>query len=139
MASSEKVKQYLACWLQLGKKLVIDNGKEVICPETVVINNHYSSEFEACWQKVLGMAGKNCYLEGVEPTIDALLSPAWNISSCVNCQMPIPMIDLGLKSPPGCACGDIPLWPNTDLPLPRIPIDNQSHLNRIKDRLNSKH
>ena len=138
MASSEKVKQYLACWLQLGKKLVVDNGREVICPETVVVNNQYSSEFEDCWKKVLAMAGKNCYLEGVEPTIDVLLSPAWDISACVKCQMPIPQLDLGLQSPPGCPCVDVPLWPNLDLPLPRSPIDNQSHLNKIKTRIKSK-
>ena len=138
MASSEEVKQYLACWLQLGKKLVVDNGKEVICPETIVVNNQYSSEFEDCWQKVLAMGGKNCYLEGVEPTIDILLSPAWDVTACVKCQMPIPQLDLGLQSPPGCPCVDIPLWPNLDLPLPRSPIDNQSHLNTIKARLNNK-
>ena len=138
MASSDQVKQYLACWLQLGKKLVIDNGREVICPETVVINNQYSPEFEECWQKLLAMEGKNCYLEGVEPTIDVLLSPAWDIASCVKCQMPIPQLDLGLQSPPGCPCVDIPLWPNIDLPIPHSPIAIQSHLKRIKARLNSK-
>ena len=139
MASSEQVKQYLACWFQLGKKLVIDNGREVICPETVVINNRYSPEFEECWKKLLAIEGKNCYLEGVEPTIDLLLSPSWEINSCVKCQMPIPQIVLGLQSPPGCPCVDIPLWPNIDLPIPRIPVNNQSHLNRIKDRLKNKH
>ncbi len=138
MASTEKVKQYLACWFQLGKKLVIDNGREVICPETVVINNQYSPEFEDCWQKLLARSGKNCYLEGVEPTIDVLLSPTWDISSCVKCQMPIPQLDLGLQSPPGCPCIDVPLWPNIDLPLPRSPIDSKSYLNKIKTRLDSK-
>ncbi|ELS03785.1 hypothetical protein Xen7305DRAFT_00035090 [Xenococcus sp. PCC 7305] len=139
MASSEKVKQYLACWFQLGKRLFVDNGREILCPKTVIIQDKYSPEFEACWNKVLKMEGHNCYLEGVEPTIDLLLSSAWEIASCVNCQMPIPRLDLGLQASPGCPCVDIPLWPNTDLPLPHSPINNRSHLNRIRSRLNIKH
>lgn len=134
MASSDKVKQYVACWCQLGKKLVIDNGKEILCPKTVIISNQYSSAFEDCWEKVIAISGKNCYLEGVEPTIDLLLSPAWIISYCAKCQMPIPQLDLGLQSP-GCPCIDLPLWPNTDLPIPRPPINNNLHLKRIKSRL----
>lgn len=139
MASSEKVKQYLACWFQLGKKLFVDNGREILCPKTVITNNQYSLEFEDCWHKVLKMEGQNCYLEGVEPTIDLLFSSAWEIASCVNCQMPIPQLDLGLQSPPGCPCVDIPSWPNTSLPIPRSPINNKSHLNKIRSRLYNKH
>jgi len=135
MASTDQVKQYLACWFQLGKKLVVANGSEILCPETVIVNNQYSSEFENCWQKVLATGGANCHLEGVEPTIDILLSSSWVISSCVKCHMPIPQLDLGPQSDPGCPCFDIPLWPNTELPMPRSPIDNKSHLNRIKTHL----
>ena len=138
MASYEKVKQYLACWCQLGRKLVIDNGKEILCPETVITSNQYSSEFEDCWQKVIAISGRNCYLEGVEPTIDLLLSPAWVISYCAKCQMPIPQLDLGVQSSPGCPCIDLPLWPNIDLPIPRSPINNNLHLNNIKSRLSQK-
>ncbi|MEM9275586.1 MAG: hypothetical protein AAGA80_21880 [Cyanobacteria bacterium P01_F01_bin.143] len=135
MASTDQVKQYLACWFQLGKKLVVDNGSEILCPETVVINNRYSSEFEDCWQKVLARGGANCYLEGVEPTIDLLFSSRWDIASCAKCQMPVPQLELGLRSCPACPCVDLPFWPNFDLPIPRCPIDNQSHLKRIKASL----
>lgn len=137
MASTDQIKQYLACWFQLGKKLVVDNGSEILCPETVIINNQYSSEFEDCWQKVLAMGGANCYLEGVEPTIDRLFSSSWSIATCAKCQMPIPQLELGLQSSPGCPCFDVPLWPNIDLPIPRSPVNNQSHLNRIRTSLNS--
>lgn len=135
MAPTKEVKRYLACWLQLGKKLVIDNGQEIICPRTVLMYHHYSAEFEDCWQKLLARSGKNCYLEEVEPTFDILLSATWDISSCANCQMPIPKIARGLKFSPACPCIDLPFWPNTDLPLPRAPIDSKSRLNRIKARL----
>jgi hypothetical protein len=137
MASSEKVKLYLACWFQLGKKLIFDNGREILFANPVVKGNRYSDGFEACWQQVMTKEGKNCYLDGTETTIDALLSPAWDIAACARCQMPIPTRELRVQDS-SCPCVDLPSWPNLELPLPHAPVNSNSRLHSISDRLRLK-
>jgi hypothetical protein len=134
MASQEQVKEYLAYWFQLGKKVLIHNGQAALYPQPVIEGDHYSRAFEACWQQILLPESGICYLEGTEQTVEQLLSSAWIINSCPRCQMPVPMIDLGVQSP-GCPCLDLPSWPNPEIPAPRSPINNSTYLNRIKDRL----
>ncbi|HHP7232399.1 MAG TPA: hypothetical protein ACFCUY_16255 [Xenococcaceae cyanobacterium] len=134
MASTQNVKSYLAYWFQLGKSLVLSNGREMLLPEPVMQGDRYSSQFEACWQKVMAVEGKNCYLEGTDSTIDSLLSPAWEICPCARCEMPVPRVELGQASLM-CPCHDLPHWPNSELPTPRSPINNSSHLTRIRNRL----
>lgn len=137
MASPEKVKLYLACWFQLGKKLIFDNGREISMANSVLKGDRYSTEFEACWQEVMTQEGKNCYLEGTTPTLDLLFSSAWDISACARCNMPVPQLEVGIQDS-SCPCVDIPLWPNLELPLPHAPINSNSHLKTINDRLRSK-
>jgi hypothetical protein len=132
MASTDQVRQYLAFWFQLGKGLVI--GQEIQRPEPVITGDRYSPEFEACWQRVMQLEGKNCYLQGTIQTIDQLLSSEWELSACARCEMPVPMLSLGMRSP-GCPCEDMPLWPNTELPAPRVPVDSRAQLDQIRDRL----
>lgn len=108
MASPDQVKQYLAYWFQLGKRLVVNNGQEVIQPKTVIQGDRYSQEFEACWQRLMGSKRKDAYLEGTVQTIEELLSPTWEIAPCARCDMPIPMLSLGLRSFP-CPCYDLSL------------------------------
>lgn len=139
MASPTQVKQYLAYWFQLGKRLVIDNGREVLLPQPVIQGDRYSAEFEACWQHVLQHNGRDCYLEGTSQTLDELLSSTWEITPCVRCQMPVPILSLGSQSSSSCPCFDLPGWPNMVLPQPRMPIDSQTQLNQIRNRLQNGH
>lgn len=134
MASQEQVKQYLAYWFQLGKKVVIQNGKAVLSPTTVLQGAHYSPEFEACWQYFLSPSSGDCYLEGMSQTIQELLEPTWEIDPCARCNMPVPVASLGMPDL-SCPCFDLPTWPNAELPQPRSPVDSTVKLNEIRDRL----
>ncbi|MDJ0649937.1 MAG: hypothetical protein QNJ60_14680 [Xenococcaceae cyanobacterium MO_188.B19] len=135
MASTQNVRLYLAYWFQLGKKLVLGNGEEILLPNPVMEGDSYSRQFEECWDKISQLEGKNCYLEGTDYTIDSLLSSAWDIYPCARCDMPIAIVESGLPSIL-CPCNDLINWPNLDLPLPRSPVNTKNHLTRLKNRLN---
>ncbi len=134
MASEQKVRQYLAYWFQLGKKVLIHNGQDAVQPGSVIADDRYSAEFEDCWRIVHSPESGACYLEGTHQTIAELLSPHWEISDCARCAMPIPTILAGM-SPDNCPCFDLPGWPDTDNPQPRDPISSQTSLGQIRDRL----
>lgn len=134
MASQDQVKQYLAYWFQLGKKVLIKNGQEALLPQPVIQGNRYSTEFEECWQQLVSPTSKDCYLEGTQQTIAELLSPAWEINPCARCEMPVPVPNLGMPALT-CPCIDLPTWPDTEMPQPRSPINTQSQLIQIRDRL----
>lgn len=134
IANAEWVKGYLAYWFQLGKKVVSRDGQQVLLPQPIWERNRYSSEFERCWQKILASDQQDFYLEGMEQSLQELLSPRWEIVSCARCEMPVPIKKLGAQSLT-CPCYDLPDWPNTELPQPRSPIDSQVHLDRLRDRL----
>ncbi|WP_019505834.1 hypothetical protein [Pleurocapsa sp. PCC 7319] len=134
MASATQVRTYLAYWFQLGKKLMWRNGEVELSPQPVIDRDRFSSEFEACWQKIMSISGKDCYLEGSRETIEELLSPAWDIDECARCAMPVPMIEIGTQ-PLDCACSDLDNWPNLEIPAPRSPVNNYVQLNKIKSRL----
>lgn len=136
MASTTQVKTYLAHWFQLGKKLVWHNG-ETLLPQPVIQGDRFSPQFEECWQKIIEVGGKDCYLEGSRETIEELLSPSWDINSCARCSMPIAIIGLGMQSV-DCLCSDLNNWPNDQLPAPRSPINSRMQLDKIKGRLQSK-
>jgi hypothetical protein len=133
MASFDQVKQYLAYWFQLGKRLKFDRG-EALLPQPVIEGDHYSPEFEACWQQALQAGGQDCYLEGTGQTIADLLSPSWDVVGCARCGMPVPTVNLGVQSG-SCPCFDLPTWPNSDLPQPRSPVDSRNQLEQIRERL----
>jgi hypothetical protein len=134
MASPDQVKQYLAYWFQLGKKVVVPNSRETLLPQPVLQGDRYSPEFEACWQRLSGPRNQDSYLEGTDQTIGELLTSAWDVNACARCDMPIPVLSLGARSP-ACPCEDLPSWPNTDLPQPRSPISTSAQLSNIRDRL----
>lgn len=134
MASEQQVKRYLAYWFQLGKRVVIRNGEETIRPKTVLSGNCYSQEFEEFWQTILSPESGNCYLENTNETIAQLLTPAWDVSPCARCLMPVPVRSVGMP-PEACPCNDIPSWPNTSIPAPRSPVDSQGQLVDIRERL----
>lgn len=137
MASEEKVKRYLAYWFQLGKKIVINNGQETVITQKIFNGNKYSDEFEQIWQKVNDSKNGDCYLENTIETIQELLSSRWDIMSCSRCEMPVPMIDLGMQSN-NCTCSDLDNWPNNELPPPRDAIDSKYRLLKITNSLARK-
>ena len=134
MASEQNVRQYLAYWFQLGKKVFIRNGQESLKPSSVIAGDRYSAEFEDCWQIVRSPESGDCYLEGTDQTIAELLSPEWEINGCARCEMPIPSRAIGMP-PDNCPCFDLPGWPDTEKPQPRSPISSQTLLAQIRDRL----
>ena len=135
MASEQQVRQYLAYWFQLGKGVLIRGGQEKLLPRPVIQGDHYSGEFENCWQKIQSTNTGDCYLEGATQTIAALLSPAWEINPCCRCSMPVPIQAIGMPSSPDCPCSDLEGWPNNEIPAPRDPVNNQNALSSIRDRL----
>lgn len=134
MASEQQVRQYLAYWFQLGKRLLLRNGQVSLLPQPVIEGDRYSRQFESCWQQVLAPDSGDCYLEGTTYTIAQLLTPAWDINSCSRCSMPVPMINHGIASLE-CPCIDLESWPNLDMPMPREPISSNARLTEIRDRL----
>lgn len=136
MASEQQVKRYLAYWFQLGKKVVIHNGDSAVIPQSIIAGDRYSDEFERIWQHILSPESGDCHLEGTQQTIAELLTPRWSVESCVRCDMPVPMINIGLP-PELCPCNDLPGWPNTEIPKPREPVSSQDRLKQIRDRLNT--
>lgn len=134
MASEEQVRQYLAHWFQLGKKVLIDNGQQALLPEPVFRGDRYSQEFEDCWRRIISPLAGESHLEGTHETIAELLTSEWEIILCSRCVMPIPLPTRGLP-PECCPCFDLPLWPNTDVPKPRSAVNTKSHLRDICDRL----
>ena len=137
MASQHQVREYLAYWFQLGKKVLIRNGSEALLPKSVTAGDRYSKEFEECWQKIIAPDSGDCYLEGTNETISQLLTPAWEIDPCARCAMPIPLQARGMP-PDSCPCFDLPTWPDNETPKPRSPVSNQTQLLGIRNRLLNK-
>lgn len=134
MASQTQVKQYLAYWFQLGKKVLLHNGNESRLPQPVIQGDRYSREFEDCWNEILSPESGDCYLQGMEQTIDELLSSEWELEQCSRCSMPVPMRTMGMP-PCNCPCFDLPNWPNLEAPLPRLPVSTRLYLLNICNRL----
>lgn len=132
MASEQKVKQYLAYWFQLGKKVLTPNGQTIL-PQPVIQGDRYSQEFEDCWRHILAASGDS-HLEGTEQSIAQLLTPAWELADCARCSMPVPVRSVGIASL-FCPCNDLATWPNTEIPAPRSPVNSQAQLTDIRDRL----
>ena len=137
MASRTEVKKYLAHWFQLGKGVVDESDDAVYLPKRVIQGDRYSDEFERCWQTMMQANHQALYLRGTQQSLAELLSPAWEITNCARCDMPIPINDRQLPSTP-CTCDDLSNWPNEELPRPRLPVDSQAHLSRLRLRLEEK-
>ncbi|NJL00746.1 MAG: hypothetical protein HC910_09345 [Spirulinaceae cyanobacterium SM2_1_0] len=134
MASQARVKEYLACWFQLGKAVTVDGGSASLLPQPIFQGDRYSPTFEQCWQEMILPNSDRCVLSGTDQTIGELLSPVWQILPCARCTMPAPQPELGMPAET-CPCADLPEWPDFELPLPRVPADRQRALGRIRDRL----
>ncbi|NEQ70235.1 MAG: hypothetical protein F6J86_00520 [Symploca sp. SIO1B1] len=134
MSSQKQVKRYLAYWFQLGKKVVFDKSNVAVLANPVILGERYSQEFEDICKLIFSPDSGDCYLEGTQQTVAELLLPDWEVEDCALCQMPIPIKKAGMPSPI-CPCNDLLTWPNTELPAPREPINSNSHLRGICDRL----
>ncbi|MCC3409187.1 MAG: hypothetical protein JGK17_27190 [Microcoleus sp. PH2017_10_PVI_O_A] len=134
MASESEVRKYIAYWFQLGKKVFIRNGSEALLPKSVIAGDRYSREFEECWQKIISPDSGDSYLQGTNETIAQLLTPAWEISPCARCAMPVVFPQTGMP-PECCPCNDLANWPDTEMPQPRSPVSTKSQLSSIRDRL----
>lgn len=130
MASPQQVKEYIAYWFQLGKRVAIGNGAEFLHSKSVLHGDRYSAEFEFCWQRLLSTDTGDCYLEGTTQTIAQLLSPNWELIECARCQLPIPAKTTGILSS-NCVCDDLSNWPNLNLPAPHLPLGSRKHLDKI--------
>lgn len=132
MALDQEVKQYLAHWFQLGRKVVLPSGQTIL-PSKVFAQDHYSVEFKQCWQQLIDQP--QAYLEGTQQTIQELRSNSWQINSCARCGMPVPIVDSGISSL-DCPCSELDTWPNQDLPKPRTAVNSDHYLQGILTRLN---
>lgn len=137
MASAQEVRQYLAYWFQLGKRILIRNGQDSLLPQPVIEGDRYSQAFEECWTKVTSPNAVECYLEGTGETIAQLLTPEWVMAPCARCNMPLAMRDVGMP-PLFCPCNNLPNWPNTEVPAPRSPVNSQAQLMGIRDHLQKR-
>ena len=134
MASPTQVRAYLASWFQLNRSVVISSTAERLCPHQVIAHGDYSLAFEDCWRTLENLEWKDCYLEGTQQTLAELLSDQWDVVACARCTLPIPM-PLSLTKSLECPCGDLPSWPNNQIPLPHLPVDNQRALGSICNRV----
>ena len=107
-------------------------------PVPVLRGDHYSRQFEECWQRITSPESGDCYLEGTSETIAQLLTPEWEIIQCARCPMPLPVRTVGMPAA-SCPCHDLPSWPNTEIPMPREPVNSQNYLNSIRHRLIRTH
>ncbi|MTJ08463.1 hypothetical protein [Anabaena sp. UHCC 0204] len=130
MATKNEVKEYLAYWFQLGKRVIAVNGKVSFLPQPVIQGDRYSQEFEECWLTILSPATGDCYLDGTQETINELLTPAWEMLPCGRCSMPVPLKNVGMPALL-CPCSNLPGWPNTEIPAPRSPVCSQEQLTAI--------
>lgn len=132
MASPQSVRQYLAHWFQLGRKVI--GQHQQWCPQPVIRGDRYSTEFETCWSELLTAGDANVYLESTEQTLAELLSEAWEIKVCSRCPLLVPTKIHGIQAG-SCPCSELATWPNLEIPMPRLPVDSQVHLSQIRDRI----
>lgn len=138
MASSERVRAYLAYWFQLGKPIVFDHSQTTCLPYPIFSSGRYSDAFETCWQQIQSKDGQDCHLRGTDQSVAELMSAAWDIHGCARCTMPVPVPVAGVSESP-CPCYDLAIWPNEEIPAPRLMLGQQdSSLGTIRDRLQAR-
>lgn len=130
MATHTETKEYLAKWLQMGKTVSINDTE--IGLQQVIKGGNYSSEFEQLW---LQTQQAIAFLEGTNQTIQDLLKPEWEITSCAVCELPVPILSSGYRESNSCPCSDLNLHPNLETIAPRSPIKTSNYLQNISDRL----
>jgi hypothetical protein len=134
MASQIEVREFLAHWFQLGKPVVLAGNRGVCLPSPIFHGGEYSGSFEDCWHQIMATSGQDCYLDGTTQSIAEMLSPAWDITACARCAMPIAIPIAGTMTHL-CPCNDLEGWPNTEVPMPRTAVDNRDQLRALQQRL----
>jgi hypothetical protein len=135
MAASNVVKDYLAQWMQVGKKVLIDGKNESVSICKIIDGEKYAPEFETLWAEISTTNAKTAYLEGTNETILELLSDKWELIECPRCSLPSACIDVGVRETQPCPCDTMKLWPNLETIAPRKPVTTTQYLNNICDRL----
>ncbi len=141
MASQFQVKHYLALWFQMGQQALGNktdgqNNSIQFCPQPVFRGTQYTPEFEQAWSQILEHPA-DFHLDGESVAIADLLSNTWEIIPCGNCLMPVPASVLGSEAQP-CPCHTLANGPNTELPMPRLPVNDQAHLSELCKRLKQR-
>jgi hypothetical protein len=134
MASQAQVRDYLAHWFQLGKPIVLAESRGECLPSPIFQGGTYSPSFEDCWHRIMVTSGQDCYLKGTTQSIADMLSPAWDMTPCARCEMPIAMPTAGIMTHL-CPCNDLATWPSTEVPMPRTAVDDHHHLAELRHRL----
>ncbi len=132
MAPEDRVKQYVALWLQLGKQVVCDRNNSLSGTQRVIEGERYSSEFEQFWQQITQQP-QYYHLAGTDCSLADLLDGHWELLPCARCTLLYPVNEERLEAGP-CPCQDLALWPD-ELPPPRGPISGHSYLEQIRLRL----
>ncbi|CAN1210724.1 hypothetical protein TUMEXPCC7403_11040 [Tumidithrix helvetica PCC 7403] len=135
MATCDVVKDYLAQWMQVGKKVLIQSENKSVGICKVIEGERYTQEFEALWTEISTIKAKEAYLEGTNETIQELLSDKWELVECPRCNLPSACIDMGMRETKACPCDTMKLWPNLETIAPRKPVKTAKYLNNICDRL----
>jgi hypothetical protein len=135
MASLPEVKQYLAHWFQLGRKVYIHNGDLGLLPSRVFQEMEYSAEFERCWESIVADDAGDCYLEDTTQTIVELLTSKWDVVDCARCNMPVPLLVVSAVPSDGCPCINISHWPNAEIPAPIARTVVGSKIQALQQRL----
>lgn len=134
MASELTVKQYLALWLQVGKRVSSLQGDVLAMPTQIREGKSYSWQFEQCWHQLLRHPHRY-YLTGTDLTFEQLLSPAWDLETCPRCVMLVPIGHGPPTEKAMCPCADLCSWPNNELPQPRLPVDEVPLMQELRRRL----
>lgn len=134
MASQAQVRDFLAHWFQLGKPIVLAEDRGEYLPEPIYYQGGYSQSFEECWHKIMVTSGQGCHLKGTSQSVAEMLSPAWTVTACARCEMPIAIPELGTPKSL-CPCDDLRSWPNYDVPVPRQAVDSDRRLSDIHQRV----
>lgn len=132
MAQATEIKEYLACWMQLGRRLILSD--RAVSLDQVIAGDHYTTRFEEIWQEGQSHP-ESTSLEGSSLTLKELLAPSYELLSCPRCNLPLPSASLGPRSAQPCPCDNLNLWPNFDTVPPRQPVDTTAKLRSICHRL----
>ena len=135
MASRTLVKNYVAQWMQMGKTVSLSAQGEQVHIYKILQGEKYSSSFNKLWDEISNSKAQEAYLSGTDQTIGDLLDGKWEIIACARCNMLVPSVDIGPRTPVCCPCDDIPNHPNLDLVAPHVPVTLASHLDDLCDRL----
>ncbi len=133
MASPAAVKDYVARWMELGKRLHV-GASPPLSLRRGIAGETYSVAFEHLWERVLA-APAHAYLEGEEATIGDMLGADWETVACARCGLPHPCPALGPRPALACPCNDLADWPNLDTVAPHPPVRTFEQLTAIQARL----